>query len=66
MLDAVGVQLYALGRILRQQRVVGANLLDEAAVPGVAAVRHDDPVIGPLLGAAARETNCNCHCNFLS
>ena len=32
MRDAVGVELHALGRILRQQRVVGADLLDEAAV----------------------------------
>ena len=54
------------GRILRQQRVVGADLLDEAAVTSVAAVGHDDPVIRPLLGAAAGETNCNCHYNFLS
>ena len=59
--DAVGVELHALGQILRQQRIVGADLLDEAAVTRVAAVGHDDAVIGALLGAAARQTNCNCH-----
>ena len=32
MRDALGVELHALGRILGQQRVVGADLLDEAAV----------------------------------
>ena len=54
MLNTVGVELHPLGRILRQQRVVGADLLDEAAVASIAAVGHNDPIIGPLLGAAAR------------
>jgi hypothetical protein len=66
MRNAVGIELDALGRILRQQRIVDADLLDEAAVSGVAAVGHNDPVIRALLGAPARETNCNCHFNFLS
>ena len=42
MRDALGVELHALGRILRQQRVVGADLLDEAAVTRIAAVGHDE------------------------
>src|SRR5690242_17620073 len=61
MLDAVRIELHALGRILRQQRIVGADFLDEAAVARIAAVRHDNAVIGPLLGASTREANCNCH-----
>ena len=56
--DAVGVELHTLGRILRQQRIVGADLLDEAAIAGCAAVGDDDAVIGPLLGATASEANC--------
>src|SRR6478672_5899083 len=66
MLDAVRVELHALGRILCQERIVGADLLDEAAITSVAAVGDNDPVIRALLGAAARKTNCNCHNNFLS
>src|SRR5260221_10432492 len=66
MRNAVRIELHALGRILRQQRIIDADLLDEAAVTGISAVGHDDPVIGQLLGAPARETNCNCHSNFLS
>jgi hypothetical protein len=49
MLDPVGVHLHPLGRILGQKRVVGAELLDEAAVAWASAVGHDDAVIGPLL-----------------
>jgi hypothetical protein len=49
MRNAIGVELHALGRILRQQRIVGAELLDEAAVARVAAVGDDDPIIRPLL-----------------
>ncbi len=55
---ALDVELHPLGRILRQQGVVGAELLDEAAVARVAAVGDDDAVIGPLLGAAPGEANC--------
>ena len=58
MRDALGIELHALGRILRQQRIVAAELLDEAAVARSAAVGDDDAVIGPLLGAATSEANC--------
>ena len=61
MRDALGVELHALGRILRQQRVVGAELLDEAAVARRAAVGDDDAVIRALLGAAAGQANCKSH-----
>ena len=66
VVDPVAVELHALGRILRQQRVIGPDLLDKAAITRVAAVRHNNPVIGPLLGAGTGQTNCNCHYNFLS
>ena len=66
MRDALGVELHALGQILGQQRIVGAELLDEAAVARGAAVGDDDAVIRPLLGAAAGEANCKCHFRFLS
>ena len=59
--DAVGVELHALRRILRQQRVVGADLLNEATVTRIAAVGDDDAVIRPLLGAATGQANCYCH-----
>jgi hypothetical protein len=58
MLDSLGVELHPLGGILREERIVGAELLDEAAVAGRAAVGNDDTIIRPLLGAAAREANC--------
>ena len=64
--DPVAVELHALGRILRQQRVIGPDLLDKAAITRVAAVRHNNPVIRPFLGAGTGQTNCNCHYKFLS
>src|SRR5699024_11580314 len=44
--------------------VVGADLLDEAAVPGIAAVGHDDTIEGGLLGAHAAQSDLN-HDSFL-
>src|SRR3546814_11848916 len=57
MLRAVAVQRHALGIVLGEQRIIGADLLDEAAIARGAAVRHDDAVIGTLLGATARQTD---------
>jgi hypothetical protein len=61
MRDAIRVELHALRRILRQQRVVGADLFDEATIARVAAVRYHDAVIGTLLGATTGQANCYCH-----
>src|SRR5699024_4479030 len=44
--------------------VVGTDLLDEAAVPGIAAVGHDDTIEGGLLGAHAAQSDLN-HDSFL-
>jgi hypothetical protein len=57
VLDPIGVHLHPVRRVLRQQRIVNADLLDEAAIARVAAVGDNDAVIGPLLCAAARETD---------
>src|SRR6185436_17561364 len=57
-LDRFQLQGHARGRaVLGQQRVVGADLLDEAAVAGRVAVGDDDRVVGALLGAATGEAN---------
>ena len=48
MRNAIGVELHPLGRILGQQRIVGADLLDEAAVARIAAVGDHDAVIRTL------------------
>ena len=50
VLDAIGV-------VLLEQRVVGPDLLDEAAVAGRVAVGDDDRVVGALLSAATGETD---------
>src|SRR6185437_8496459 len=55
------VQLDAVGMVRRQQRIVEADLLDEAAVAGIAAVGDDDVVVRAFLGAAAGQTNTKCH-----
>jgi hypothetical protein len=43
--------------VLLEERVVGADLLDETAVAGRVAVSDDDRVVGALLGAATGQTN---------
>src|SRR6478735_22193 len=48
---ALDVELDAVGAVLGQQRVVGADLLDIAAVARRGRVGHHDEVVGPLLGA---------------
>jgi hypothetical protein len=62
--DAVGVELHALLAVLRQQRIVAADPLDELAVARVARIRDDDFVIRPLLRAASGKPDCNCHFTF--
>ena len=42
MLHAVFDERDALGMILRQKRIVGADLFDEAAVPGRGSLGNDD------------------------
>ena len=59
--DALVEQLDALRAVLGEERIIGADLLDEAAVARGAAVGDDDAVIRTLLGAATGQTNCNCH-----
>jgi diaminopimelate decarboxylase len=56
----------AVGIILGEERVVGADLLEVGAVAGRAAVGDHDLVVGALLGATARETKGNRHTSNLS
>ena len=55
--DALDLERDPVRIVLLEQRVVGADLLDEPAVAGAVAVGDDDRVVLPLLGAAAGETN---------
>src|SRR5688572_19570075 len=64
MLGALGEQVHALAGI-GQLRIIGADLLDEAAVPRRAGVGDDDIVVGALLGAGAGETKFQGHSSFL-
>ena len=63
MLDALKVELDALGVLRGEEGIVGPDLLDEAAVARRALVGDDDPVEGPLLGAAPRQSDLHCHCS---
>ena len=63
---AVFVELHALARILGEQRIVGADLLEILAVARAAAVGDDDAVIGTLLGTAARKPDGSGHMVYLS
>src|SRR5690606_25756037 len=56
------VQRHPLGGIVREERVVGPDLLDEAAIAGSPLIGHNDAVKGPFLGAAARQPDLHCHC----
>src|SRR5690606_21439753 len=55
------VELHAARIVLGEQRIVGADLLQIAAVAGRTAVGHHDAVIRTLLGAAARKPDLHCH-----
>src|SRR5471032_2473055 len=55
------IQLKTIGMIRRQQRIVEADLFDEAAVARIAAVGDDDVVVRAFLGAAAGKTNAKSH-----
>src|SRR4051812_3961084 len=59
--DTLLVEHDPVGVLGREQRVVAAQPLEEAAVARAARVGGHDPVEGPLLGAAARKTNSNRH-----
>jgi hypothetical protein len=54
---ALGVEHDALLVVLGEQRIIGADLLDEAAVARRARIGDDDTVIGTLLGATARQAD---------
>jgi hypothetical protein len=50
-------ELDALARVLGQERIIGADLLDIAPVARAPRIRDDDTVIGPLLGAGPRQSD---------
>ena len=56
----------ALLVVFRQQRIVGADLLDEAAVAGIARVGNDDAVVRTLFRAATGEPDFQGHVLSLS
>src|SRR5205814_5387100 len=63
----VHVELEALFLVLRQQRIVVAEALDEAAVARCAAVGGDDVIERPLLGSGAGHADDDWHWkSFLS
>jgi hypothetical protein len=55
MLGALDLEVDALGGIARQQRIIGADLLDVAAVARALRIGDDDAIKGPLLGAGPRQ-----------
>jgi hypothetical protein len=57
--DALLVERQALCVVARQQRVVGAQLLDEAAVARAARVGDDDVEERTLLGAVTGHADCD-------
>src|ERR671912_53703 len=57
MRDALLVERDALSVLARQQGVVGAELLDEAAIARAARIGHDDVEERPLLGTVTGHTN---------
>ena len=61
MLDALGLEHDALRVVLRQDRIPGADDLDEAAVAREARVGDDDAIERALLGAGAGETDFQGH-----
>ena len=65
VLDALEVELDAVGVVLGQQRIVRADLLDVAPVARRGGFGHDDVVVGPLLGAPTREADFHGHACLL-
>src|SRR5436190_4700321 len=65
-LDLVHVELEPLFLVLRQQRIVIAEALDEAAVARRAAVGGDDVIERPLLGSGAGHADNDWHWVVLS
>src|SRR5437763_3824542 len=65
-LDLVHVELEALFLVLRQQRIVVAEALDEAAVARRTAVGGDDVIERPLLGSGAGHADDDWHWLVLS
>jgi hypothetical protein len=61
MLDAVFFDRQMLFVILGDARVIGAELLNEAAVARRAGVRHHELVVGLLLGADTGESDLQRH-----
>src|SRR5882672_6784345 len=61
MLYALKFEMDALLRILRQHRIIGAELLDEAAVARVARIGDDDAKLRALLGADASQADGESH-----
>jgi hypothetical protein len=61
MLDALGLHHQPLGMPAVEHRIVGAELLDEAAVARAARIRHHNAVEGALFRAAPRHTNLEAH-----
>jgi hypothetical protein len=55
----------AVRMILRQKRVIGAELLDETAVAGCCSFRNDNPVVGAFFGSAPCEPDFQWHSLFL-
>src|SRR6185437_6292625 len=55
MLQPVLDEFHAFGGVLGLERIVGADLLDIAAVARAPRVGDDDTVVGPLLGAGPRQ-----------
>src|SRR5512132_4637094 len=61
VLDPLLLEDNAIGVLLLQHRVVGAEHLDEAAVARASRVGYDYPIEGALLGAAPRQANSHAH-----
>src|SRR5690606_37632669 len=65
VLGALGVQNNALLVVLGEQRIEGADLLDEAAVARRTGVSNDDLVERALLGATTGQADLEGHSFFL-
>jgi hypothetical protein len=65
VLGAVLVQPEPVRVVLGHHGIIGADLLDEAAIARAAGIGHDNPIERTLLGAAAGETNFQGHLGFL-
>src|SRR4029079_14428282 len=59
VLHALQLQIDAL--VLREHRIVGAELLEEAAVARIARVGNDDAILRALFCANTSETNNETH-----